>query len=261
MKIADLLWMKMYRGVGDPSNRQTGGLPHMVTFLSRTQQRAQRAFTMIEIAIALAIIGFALLTIVGLLPMGLTVQKDNREDTIISQDGNYFIEAIRGGVVGLDNLTNYVDRIIISNSPSMGQQVYTSFADGKAIVQLLSTNKYVTNSSGRITNEVIAYVRAFSGSALMQSAIPNDPQDKLMSFYYQLRSEVTRFNSWDPKSTNLQYLTNNLFDVRLRLAWPVLRNGTSMTVGEKSKYQVFRTLISATQNTNGVFEPQTYHFQ
>ena len=251
MKIADLLWMKMYRGVGDPSNRQTGGLPHMVTFLSRTQQRAQRAFTMIEIAIALVIIGFALLTIVGLLPMGLTVQKDNREDTIISQDGNYFIEAIRGGVVGLDNLTNYVDRIIIKTN--------ANFSNGSDIVRLLSTPKYDTNSTG--TNEVIAYVRAFSGSALMQSAIPNDPQDKFMSFYYQLRSEVTPFNSWDPKSTNLQYLTNNLFDVRLRLAWPVLRNGTSMTVGEKSKFQVFRTLISATQNTNGVFEPQTYHFQ
>ena len=223
----------------------------MVTFLSRTQQRAQRAFTMIEIAIALAIIGFALLTIVGLLPMGLTVQKDNREDTIISQDGNYFIEAIRGGVVGLDNLTNYVDRIIIKTN--------ANFSNGSDIVRLLSTPKYDTNSTG--TNEVIAYVRAFSGSALMQSAIPNDPQDKFMSFYYQLRSEVTPFNSWDPKSTNLQYLTNNLFDVRLRLAWPVLRNGTSMTVGEKSKFQVFRTLISATQNTNGVFEPQTYHFQ
>ena len=223
----------------------------MVTFLSRTQQRAQRAFTMIEIAIALAIIGFALLTIVGLLPMGLTVQKDNREDTIISQDGNYFIEAIRGGVVGLDNLTNYVDRIIIKTNANL--------SNGSDIVRLLSTPKYDTNSTG--TNEVIAYVRAFSGSALMQSAIPNDPQDKFMSFYYQLRSEVTPFNSWDPKSTNLQYLTNNLFDVRLRLAWPVLRNGTSMTVGEKSKFQVFRTLISATQNTNGVFEPQTYHFQ
>ncbi len=258
----------MYRGVGDPSNRQTGGLPHMVTFLSRTQQRAHRAFTMIEIAIALAIIGFALLTIVGLLPMGLTVQKDNREDTIISQDGNYFIEAIRGGVVGLDNLTNYVDRIIIKTN--------ANFSNGSDIVRLLSTPKYDTNSTG--TNEVIAYVRAFSGSALMQAAIP---QDKSMSFYYQLRSEVTRFNSWDPESINftdttlsnneklyrsnrwaqIQYLTNNLFEVRLRLAWPVLRNGTSMTNSEKSKYQVFRTLISATQNTNGVFEPQTYHFQ
>ena len=59
----------------------------------------------------------------------------------------------------------------------------------------------------------------------------------------------------------IQYLTNNLFEVRLRLAWPVLRNGTSMTLSEKSKSQVFRTLISATQNTNGVFQPQTYHFQ
>jgi len=248
----------------------------MVAFLSRTQQRAQRAFTMIEIAIALVIIGFALLTIVGLLPMGLTVQKDNREDTIISQDGNYFIEAIRGGVVGLDNLTNYVEQIIISNSQQT-PQTNANFSTGSNIVRLLSTPKYVANSTG--SNDVVAYVRAFSGSALMQSATAT-PQDKSMSFYYQLRSEVTPFNSWDREATNflnatsynemlersnrwaqIQYLTNNLYEVRLRLAWPVLRNGTSMTVGEKSKFQVFRTLISATQNTNGFFEPQTYHFQ
>ncbi len=37
MRIADLIWRKMCRGGGDPSNRQTGGLPHRVTFLSHTQ--------------------------------------------------------------------------------------------------------------------------------------------------------------------------------------------------------------------------------
>ena len=35
MRIADLLWRKIVRGGGDPSNRQAGGLPHRVTFLSR----------------------------------------------------------------------------------------------------------------------------------------------------------------------------------------------------------------------------------
>ncbi len=38
MKIADLIWRKMCREGGDPSNRQTGGLPHGVTFLSHTQK-------------------------------------------------------------------------------------------------------------------------------------------------------------------------------------------------------------------------------
>lgn len=66
------------------------------------------AFTMIEIALALAIIGFALVAIIGVLPAGLNVQKNNRQETIITQDANYFMEAIRNGARGLDDLTNYV---------------------------------------------------------------------------------------------------------------------------------------------------------
>ena len=38
---------------------------------------------MIEIALCLAIIGFALVAIIGILPAGMQVQKDNREDTIV----------------------------------------------------------------------------------------------------------------------------------------------------------------------------------
>ena len=41
--------------------------------------RTQAAFTMVEIAICLAVIGFALVAIIGVLPIGMNVQKDNRE--------------------------------------------------------------------------------------------------------------------------------------------------------------------------------------
>jgi prepilin-type N-terminal cleavage/methylation domain-containing protein len=68
----------------------------------------QRAFTMIEIAICLAIIGIALVAIVGVLPLGMNVQKENREGTIINQDATVFLEAIRNGARGLNDLTNYV---------------------------------------------------------------------------------------------------------------------------------------------------------
>jgi type II secretory pathway pseudopilin PulG len=63
---------------------------------------------MVEIAICLAIIGIALVAIIGVLPAGLNVQKDNREETLIDQDATVFIENIRNGTSGLDDLTNYV---------------------------------------------------------------------------------------------------------------------------------------------------------
>src|SRR5664279_1111351 len=68
----------------------------------------QSAFTMVEVAISLAIIGIALVAIIGVLPLGMNVQRDNREATVINQDASVFLEAIRNGARGLDDLTNYV---------------------------------------------------------------------------------------------------------------------------------------------------------
>src|ERR1041384_7539577 len=75
--------------------------------------RLQRtaAFTMVEIAISLAVIGFALVAIIGVLPRGLRVQRENREETIINQDAAVFLSALRSGARGLDDLTNYVYEI------------------------------------------------------------------------------------------------------------------------------------------------------
>ncbi len=63
---------------------------------------------MIEVAISLAIIGFALVAIIGVLPYGMNTQRDNREETVINQDATMLIEAIRNGAYGNDDLTNYV---------------------------------------------------------------------------------------------------------------------------------------------------------
>ena len=74
----------------------------------RSALRTSQAFTMIEIAISLAVIGFALVAILGVLPLGMNVQKENREETIINQDATVFMNAIRNGAQGMDDLTNYV---------------------------------------------------------------------------------------------------------------------------------------------------------
>ena len=76
--------------------------------------RSSLGFTMIEIAISLAIIGFALVAIIGVLPIGMNAQKENREETIINQDATVLMDAIRSGAQGLDDLTNYV--VAITNT-------------------------------------------------------------------------------------------------------------------------------------------------
>ena len=66
---------------------------------------------MIEVALCLAIIGFALVSILLVLPSGMNTQRDTREETIIGQDASMLLEAIRGGARGMDDLTNYVTAI------------------------------------------------------------------------------------------------------------------------------------------------------
>ena len=83
---------------------------------SNIQRQSRRGFTMVELVICLGIIAFALIAIIGVLPVGINVQKDNREETIIVQDGMYWMEAIRSGATGLDNLTNHVDYIRIDET-------------------------------------------------------------------------------------------------------------------------------------------------
>src|SRR5713226_6330627 len=72
------------------------------------------AFTMIEIAISLAVIAFALVAIIGILPTGMNVQKENREDTTVAQDAIVLMDGIRNGAQGLDDLTNYVQSITVT---------------------------------------------------------------------------------------------------------------------------------------------------
>src|ERR1051325_1910066 len=107
----------------------------------------QRAFTMIEIAFSLALVACALVAIMGVLPTGMTVQRDNREDTLINNDAMFWTETLRSGSRGIDDLTNYVEEIVVSNQVNFlrvtnawgpGTQIFT----GEQIVGLLSTPKY-----------------------------------------------------------------------------------------------------------------------
>src|SRR5438552_16747641 len=88
-------------------------------------RRNTAAFTMVEIALCLGVIAIALVAIIGVLPTGVRVQRDNREDTIINAEGMLWLEAIRSGSRGLDDLTNFVDTITVSNLYYHTSQIYT----------------------------------------------------------------------------------------------------------------------------------------
>jgi len=188
-----------------------------------------RAFTIIEIAICLGIIGFALVAIIAVLPRGLDVQKRNREETIIGQDADMWMSAIRNGSRGYDDLTNYViavtniwtqydDRYKVVKS---GMDFYTptssgvtspiatppnSFplTNGAHIIGLLSMPKRVPEfvlappATGFQSNYVIAYVRAFSGTVVNKAPQTNSI---ILSDAFIYRMIVENF-SYAPMDTN-----------------------------------------------------------
>jgi prepilin-type N-terminal cleavage/methylation domain-containing protein len=252
-----------------------------------TRPSGKSGFTMVEIAISLAVIGIALVAIIGVLPIGMNTQRDNREETIINQDATVFIEAIRGGARGLDDLTNYVYAItnywgqysssggwVSSNANgytySASQVTWPSSApffpitNGFRIVGLLSTPEYLdvngfpTNNlfSGGISNHVVAYVHSISGPAVEKPPQPNDSIIREDSFGYR----VLCVNAPVAVDTNIfglllsqqlysRQLAANLHELRLTFLWPQLPNGK---VGPGR--QTFRTMVAgqiAQTYTNG----------
>jgi type II secretory pathway pseudopilin PulG len=221
--------------------------------------RALAAFTLIEIAICLAIIGFALVVIIGVLPTGLDTQRDIREETIINQDATVLLEAIRSGALGADDLTNYVYAIAnlgnnsIYLNPSLASQMnYSStgspiLTNGANIIGLLSTPEYVNG----VSNHIIAYVRSISGSAAEKP-----PQDNSLMVGDAFSYRVYCVNATNPAPSLASYL----HELRLTFLWPQLPNGN---VG--NGHQTFRVSVAGQlsyQPTNGLnlyfYQPQSF---
>ena len=219
---------------------------------------------MVEIAISLAVIGVALVAIIGVLPLGMNVQRDNREGTIINQDATVFMDAISKGARGLNDLTNYVYAITNYRTPYnnsgvpqppvivlgynyLGSSTTPSFPinSGTNIIGLLSAPEFTftdgngnlvpTNNlfSGGFSNHIIAYVRSMSGAA-----VEKPPQDNQIiqadAFGYRLlcvnAAAAVDTNLFNPSLTAAQQaysrqLAANLHEVRLTFLWPTLPNG------------------------------------
>lgn len=259
----------------------------------RPAATGRSAFTMIEIALCLAIVGFALVAIIGALPMGLNVQKENREETIINQDATVWIDALRAGGTNqfgvYDNLVKYVDRIGMDtyryaspsdNAPAMVRSESTKgpFQGGWQIIGILGTPQIQPDLSsttgGFYSNYVYAYVRAMNGVAADLPPQDNaDVQDN--AFGYKLIVQSTPAGGFDPVFAGI--LTNqtdfalhdNLRDIRLLFRWPVKQSvsavNTNPAVG--TGRLAYRTQISgrvqlvANQNVPGLTPVDLYFLQ
>jgi type II secretory pathway pseudopilin PulG len=207
-------------------------------FARRSALRSLAAFTMIEIALSLAVIGFALVAIIGVLPAGMSVQRNNREETLINFDAAFLIDSLRSGAsntigLGPNDLTNYVLSItnistvcLTNGAPdgafpqrinwftttnySLNGTVVNSnlLTNGAVIVGLLSTPKYISffpNQGGPriISNLVTADFRTISGAAVDQGA---SRSSRDFAFSYRVTVEVipsANYPFFDPNWVNV----------------------------------------------------------
>jgi len=216
--------------------------------LPSLRARSARAFTMVEIAIALGVIGFALVAIIGILPVGLEVQRDNRSETIINQDGTFWLEAIRNGALGLDNLTNHVEEIrtpegdFVLGSRGLFPGNPGEFTYGSNIIGLL------TSALDKGSNRVEAIVTAISGAAAEKET---DRNRRELSFKYRLGVQITNAA---PTALSFAQVTSqagapleSLYEVRLTLAYPYVETRSSQP---PSRRQVYRAVVSRSVITN-----------
>ena len=215
-------------------------------------QLSRSGFTMIEIAIALGVIGFALVAIMGILPLGLNVQRDNRFETIINQDATYWLEAIRNGAqhasIDQDDLTNYVERVthyIPTANSTNPAAPYKLGNGGLGAYEFNSTSNIIsllTNPYFGIGIPLLAEadIHAISGSA--------GEKGSDVSFTY--RMEVSLFQP-DPVNTP------SLWDLSLTMRWPVVEVGGKTPVRKPLRY---RTMISRNVMTNVVNALEYYQF-
>lgn len=238
---------------------------------------ARSGFTMVEVAISLAIIGFALVSIIAVLPLGMNVQRDNREETLIGQDATVFMEAIRNGTWGANDLTNYVYAItnfqtLYSPKPGATTPVGTTNLTGANIVGLLSTPEYtvfntgvpianlpafLSSSGGNYnSNHIVAYVHSISGPAVEKPPQDNDlVRDDSFSYKMIVENLPVAVPS-DALNLYAANLTANLHELRLTFLWPLLPSGN---VGYGR--QTFRTMVAGQMVQTNDNQQMLYFFQ
>jgi len=220
----------------------------------RPALRSTSGFTLVEIAIALGVIGFALVAIIGILPVGLQIQRDNRAETIINQDGTFWMEAIRNGARGLDELVEHVESIdIVTYNPVNGAIIasnyYTyngGYTTGSNIIGLLTTPAYVRDTEAR------AVVTAISGAAAEKSS---SAADRELAFRYQMTVQVERPGNYAPPFSALS--TNavpappadpldSLYELRLNMAYNWVRDTQPGTRHQTYRAELSRNVMAVT---------------
>ncbi len=233
-------------------------IPLVQPFSVRGRVGRRSAFTLIEIALCIAIVSIAMVAIIGVLPTGLNVQRQNREEAMLTQDAELLLNAIRSGQVGLQDLVNFADRVTLVRDYRDGSPSRTNYFHGPLVVSppadsqpfgdafqllgLISRPRYTRevsannpNSAVVVTNTIHLEMRTLSGSMANQPIIRSsgyrtpgsDPRIDFAFRYLVTIETVARQGVRVPGDLERMPDTTDdgVSEIRLTLEWPLVRNG------------------------------------
>ena len=202
----------------------------------------------------------------------MPIQRINREQTVVNQDATVFLEAIRGGARGLNDLTNYV--FMITNT--YAHVAYSNFTSGAEIVGLLSAPEFVDADGNPIpdpsfatpsySNRMVAFVHSINGPAVEKPPQAGDSLVRQSSFSYGVICENLTVQTGATNLLNDPYslqLAANLRELQLTFRWPLLPDSQPPRAHYGGGYQTFRTGVAGQLafDTNTVPGLRLYFYQ
>lgn len=213
-------------------------------------RRPQAAFTLIEVALSVAIAAFALVAIIGVMPAGLNVQRENREEAIINYDAKFLIDAIRSGLTMPNDLAQRFDGLA-SWSNGAVTNLFTNNITPPIPIPAFDIIRVLSFPGANVTN--YAWVRGFNGS-LGDTAGTNT--DLMFAYKVSTHLEPYTYNPISPPPI-APYQSTNLWELRIAFEWPFYPN---KTIGNGR--QSYRVMIAgAPTNISGYLLFSPTHFQ
>ena len=226
----------------------------------RTRGGRRSAFTLVEIALCIAVVSIAMVAIIGVLPTGMNVQQQNREESLLNQDAELLLNVLRSGQVGSRDLLNFADRVTLVRDYRDGSATRTNYFHGPLVsgapdvsepitdvfqlLGLISRPRYTSEVSDNnptrsivVTNTIRLEMRTLSGSMANQPVIKSgsvrtpgtDPRIDFAFRYLVTIETVSRQGIRVPGDTTRPEDTtaSGVSEVRMTFEWPLIRFGAA----------------------------------
>lgn len=228
--------------------------------------------------LSLAIIAIALVAIIGVLPIGLNVQAENQEESLVSADAAIWMEAFRNGAQGMEYLVQddddgddfYIDEVRVEevhrtrnplgasyrDDPGtvFRTQYLTNFTSASNLIGVLSLPKFPQHYNTLPANAVYTNWNVYAEVRALNGNLADLGADMDFAFKYRLTPELLPVQGLRPQhlvSTNgpLWIMETNLHELRLNFQWPLIVGvgGNYRAQTRFAKSLNFRTLISGQQ--------------